>query len=180
MGAMTDNKPMTESEELEMYKAGVAKALEAYKKNERQGWIGGLVSAIGSLFIGISVVGFQHLLAPKPKTADLPMQIGILTDSLKDAAKTIDSIEQEIKQRQALVDQLEREADTASKLKTLNADQLNAVAQVLGAELKTDQRQNFWNAQGLAFFYAAVGVALSELYRFILRWRARRRVARTK
>jgi hypothetical protein len=62
-------------------------------------------------------------------------------------------------------------------LAALNKEQLEAVAQVLRSEIKSDERQNFWTAQFLAFFYAALGVALSEGYRFILRWRARRKLA---
>ncbi|HEX3600247.1 MAG TPA: hypothetical protein VHU84_08885 [Lacipirellulaceae bacterium] len=103
-----------------------------------------------------------------------------MTASLNGAAKTIGAIEEQIRQRQALVEQLEREADTASKVKGLNKEQLDAVAQVLKNEIHIDQQQNFWSAQALAFFYAAIGVALSELYRFILRWRARRRLANAK
>ncbi len=177
---MADDKPMTEAEELEMYREGVAKALEVLKKNEKQGLIGALVTSVGAAGIALSVYGFQLLVSPQKTVVDLPTRINTLTESLKDAAKAIDAIEQEIKQRQALVEQLEREADTASKLKTLSKDQLDAVAQVLKSEIQSDQRQNFWSAQVLAFFYAAVGVALSELYRFILRWRARRRLARAE
>jgi hypothetical protein len=169
---------MTDAEELQRYKEGAAKALELAKRNEKQGFIFSLVTLIGFVFITASVYVSQHFFYPKEKLPDLPARISTLTESLNGAAKTIDAIEHEIKQRQALVEQLEREADTASKLKTLNKDQLDAVAQVLKGEIQSDQRQNFWNAQALAFFYAAVGVALSELYRFILRWRARRRLAR--
>jgi hypothetical protein len=98
------------------------------------------------------------------------------TASLKGAADTIGQIEEEIKQREALVQRLEEQADTAKKLSAMNKDQLDAVAQVLRGEIGRDERQNFWSAQALAFFYPAVGVGLSELYRFILRWRARRRL----
>jgi myo-inositol-1-phosphate synthase len=112
----------------------------------------------------------------KPKTVDLPSRIQTLTDSLNLAAKTIGQIETEIEQRQQLVRQLEKDAETASKVSVLNKEQMEAVAQVLRAEIKNDGQENFWRAQLLAFFYAALGVGLSEGYRFFLRWRVKRKL----
>ncbi len=112
----------------------------------------------------------------KPKQQELPEKILTLTKSLNSAAETIGQIEDEIKQRQKLVQTLERDAETASKLSALNKDQLDAVAQVLRSEIKSEERQSFWSAQLLALFYAALGVALSEGYRFILRQIAKRRL----
>jgi hypothetical protein len=180
--AMTDDeKVFSVAEQLHIYQDGVAKALETVERHNRQGFIGTIVTVTGAAFVALSVPVFQHFFVTRNTSApDLPARISTLTTSLKGAAETIGAIEQEIKQRQVLVEQLEREADTASKLKTLNKEQLDAVAQVLKGEIQGDQRRNFWSAQGLAFFYAAVGVALSELYRFILRWRARRRLAAVK
>jgi hypothetical protein len=51
---------------------------------------------------------------------------------------------------------------------------MDAVALVLRSEIRGEERHNFWGAQFLAFFYAALGVALSEGYRFVIRWRTRR------
>jgi hypothetical protein len=73
-----------------------------------------------------------------------------------------------------------RPATAGAPWPALPAKTLDAVALVLKGEIQTDQRQNFWAAQALAFFYAAVGVALSELYRFIPRWRARRKLERVQ
>jgi hypothetical protein len=133
---------------------------------------------ITAAFAATVIGGIASILSnvPPEKEADLPARISMLTSSLNAAAKTIGAIEEEIKQRQALVDQLSKEADAAEKLKTLNKEQMDAVAQVLRSEIKSEERQNFWTAQFLAFFYAALGAALSEGYRFILRWRARRRL----
>jgi hypothetical protein len=126
----------------------------------------GLVSASSAFF---TIDG-------RPKQADLSVKIQTLTSSLNSAAQSIGQIEAEITKRQALVEQLQHDADVAAKLSALNKDQMDAVAQVLRSEIKSDERQNFWSAQLLAFFYAALGVALSEGYRFILRWRARRKL----
>jgi hypothetical protein len=145
-------------------------------KNEliRSARIDKLFWVFAAASIGFATSGIQHWL--KPPVADLPSRISTLTASLKGAADTIGQIEEEIKQREGLVQRLEEQADTAKKLSAMNKDQLDAVAQVLRGEIRRDERQNFWNAQVLAFFYAAVGVGLSELYRLVLRWRARRRL----
>jgi hypothetical protein len=121
---------------------------------------------------------FQHIIESNfvSSEPELPAKIHKLTESLNAAAESIGQIEGEIKKRQSLVEQLEQEANTATKLASLNQEQLNAVAQVLRGEIKSDERQNFWSAQLFAFFYAALGVALSELYRFIVRSRARRKL----
>lgn len=132
-----------------------------------------LVSASSSLFSKLEIAFFGEKVA---KPSNLPAKVQTLTASLNTAAQVIGQIEAEIKQRQELVQQLERDADQASKLAALNKDQLDAVAQVLRTEIRSDERQNFWTAQLLAFFYAALGVALSELYRFIMRWRARTKI----
>lgn len=112
---------------------------------------------------------------PKPEP-DLPSKIQKLTKSLNTASDSMRQIEVEIEKRQELVRELEKQADTASKITTLNKEQRDAVAQLLRDEIKSDERQNFWTAQLLAFFYAALGVALSEAYRYAMRWRARRRL----
>jgi uncharacterized membrane protein YdfJ with MMPL/SSD domain len=130
--------------------------------------LAGVIISLASTFI-------SH--QEKPKQLELPARIETLTKSLNSAAETIGQIELEIKQRRDLVQQLEKDAATASALSALNKEQMEAVGQVLRSEIKSDERQNFWGAQLLAFFYAALGVGLSEGYRFILRWRARRRLA---
>jgi hypothetical protein len=145
--------------------------------------MGVLVSLTSTLFTklqenyDISFKDYSIVFVMKKKDADLPSKIQTLTASLNSASQAIGQIENEIKQRQELVQKLEKEADTASKIAALNKEQMDAVAQVLRSEIKSDERQNFWGAQLLAFFYAALGVGLSEGYRYLLRWRARRRLA---
>jgi hypothetical protein len=116
----------------------------------------------------------------KPKEIDLPERIRVLTSSLNDAAKSIGEIEEAMKQREALVQRLQRDAETASRLSALNKEQVDAVAQVLKGEIEKDQQANFWTTQLLALFYTLLGVGLAELYHFVLRrWRRRRLVNRS-
>jgi hypothetical protein len=135
-----------------------------------------ITAAFGIGAVVISLISSLITFSWKREQLELPARIQLLTGSLNSAAETIGQIEAEIKQRQELVRQLEKDAETASKLAALNKEQMDAVAQVLRSEIKSDQSQNFWGAQFLAFFYAALGVALSEGYRFFIRWRLRRKL----
>jgi hypothetical protein len=137
-----------------------------------------IVISLSSRIVGDFEEAVQILTGYRPaaREIDLPTRIQTLTRSLNSAAETVGQIEAEISKRQALVAQLQKDAETASKISALNKEQLEAVAQVLRSEIKNDQSQNFWSAQVLAFFYAALGVALSEGYRFIARWRLRRKL----
>jgi biopolymer transport protein ExbB/TolQ len=130
------------------------------------------VVGLAGLFV-MALVSWLGLIAQQP---DLAERIRTLTGSLNSAARTISEIEGEIKKREELVRRLQSDAETASKLSALNKPQLDAVAQVLKSEIERDQRQSFWMAQGLAIFYTILGVALTELYHWIMRRRRRREI----
>src|SRR5215472_4317359 len=76
----------------------------------------------------------KHFFEQKNAPQTLEDRIRELTDSLNKSATTIQDIENEITKRQALVGQLQKDADTASKLATVNKQQVDAIAQVLGAQ----------------------------------------------
>jgi hypothetical protein len=142
------------------------------KLNDRVQWLSVFVGLAAAIVAGTSTI---LSIREKPSQAELPARIRVLTGSLNSAAEAIGQIEAEIKKRQELVLKLQQDAETAAKLSALNKEQMDAVALVLRSEIKSDQSQNFWSAQLLAFFYAALGVALSEGYRFFIRWRLRRK-----
>jgi hypothetical protein len=118
---------------------------------------------------------FNEIRAPPPPT--LEDRIKLLTDSLNSSARTIQEIENEIKDRQALVTKLQRDAEIAQKLTALNKDQVDAIAQVLRGQIEAEEHRSFWGNQFLAVLYTLLGVALAELSRWFLRWRARRKAA---
>lgn len=106
---------------------------------------------------------------------DLNSRIADLTLSLVKAARAISEIEEDIKKRQALVEQLRQDADTASKLAMVSKEQAEAVAQALRTEIASEQRQSFWSNQAYALFYTLLGVVLAELYHFLVNRLRRRR-----
>jgi hypothetical protein len=139
---------------------------------ELVGHLIGLLIISTIVFSLSTVVSIVH---EKPKEIDLAQRIRVLTESLNAAAETIGEIEDQIRQREILVQKLQEDADTASKLTSMNKEQLDAVAQVLKGQIEKEQHQTFWSAQLLAFFYTILGVILAELYHFIeKRWRRRK------
>jgi len=100
-----------------------------------------------------------------------------LTQSLNKSATTIQEIENEITKRQALVSQLRKDAETASKLATVNKEQVDAIAQVLRTQIQAQERNSFWFNQGINALYMFLGVGLGELVRWFLRWRAKRKAS---
>jgi hypothetical protein len=102
----------------------------------------------------------------------LEARIEELTGSLNVSAKLIAQIEREITTRKELVSKLERDADEAIRLSTLNADQVAAVAQALRGELRNESKSGFWLSAATNLFFAFLGAAFGELFRW---FRARRR-----
>lgn len=115
----------------------------------------------------LGIFGGKH-----PQT--LEEEIGTLTKSLNDSARLISGIEQEISQRQALVERLQRDADEAKKLSTLNSDQVAAIAQALRGELRSEGRSGFWVTALTNLVFAILGASISEGFRVFRRWRLMR------
>lgn len=134
------------------------------------------IAMIAGLIVNLT---YAFFFVPKPKEIDLQERIRSLTSSLNSAAKSISDIEGEIKQREALVQRLVKDAETASKLAGINREQVDAVAQALKGEIERDQERNFWSTQLLALFYTLLGVVLAEVFHLIQRrWSARKKDSR--
>jgi hypothetical protein len=125
----------------------------------------------------LSVIGLVWLLSSlfeKTKQQNgqtLEERIHALTGSLNDSAALISSIEQEISQRQQLVAKLQQDAAEAEKLKALSADQVAAVAQALRGQLQSENRSAFWPSTFTNLFFAFLGAAIGEGFRWIRLWR---------
>jgi methyl-accepting chemotaxis protein len=105
----------------------------------------------------------------KPQT--FQERITALTNSLRDASSQVSEIEQEIASRKQLAEQLQAQADLAKKISTLNADQVAAVAQALRGELHNETRSEFWNTTLTNVFFAFLGAAFGEIFRYVRAWR---------
>jgi hypothetical protein len=134
-----------------------------------------LIGAGAALAVATGQLVENYFFGPKNAPRTLEDRIRELTESLNRSATTIQDIENEITKRQALVTQLQKNADTASKLATVNKEQVSAIAQVLRTQIELQERNSFWFNQGVNALYMLLGVALGELVRWFLRWRAKQR-----
>jgi hypothetical protein len=136
-------------------------------------WANVLAVTVGAALSVSSVVGILktggNFSASQPET--LEARISTLTKSLKESAQLISSIEEEVSQRQALVERLQHDADEAKKLSSLNSDQVAAVAQVLRGELRSESRFGFWVTALTNLVFAILGASISEGFRIFRRWR---------
>jgi hypothetical protein len=105
---------------------------------------------------------------------DLAVRIVELTELLNLSVKRISEIEGEVKERQALVAKLERDATTAKQLSAVSREQVEAVAQALRVELQLQEKHHWWSANWLHAAYTLLGVILAELFHYfyprVLRW----------
>jgi arginine/ornithine N-succinyltransferase beta subunit len=115
------------------------------------------------------VVATEWTQKKRPGEITLEQKITALTKNLNDSARAISEVEREVQARRQLADKLRADAEEAQNLATLNQKQVEAVAQALRGQLEERERASFWWTIGQNFFFAALGVALSEVYRWIVR-----------
>jgi hypothetical protein len=101
----------------------------------------------------------------------LEQRIEVLTRSLSSAAAAVSAIENEVRARQQLVEGLRQDAATAAALAQANRQQVDAVAQVLRAEIERDKQAGFWADMLKNFGFTMFGWMLGELSGW---WRRRR------
>jgi hypothetical protein len=134
-------------------------------------WFRGSVFGIFSGVIAITsaAIPFFYGFLHKNRPPTLEQKITVLTGSLNNAARAISDIEQEIQSRQQFADKLRADAEEAKKIATLNKEQVDAVAQTLRGQLQEQERASYWPHLLANLFFAALGVALTELYRWVVR-----------
>jgi hypothetical protein len=75
-------------------------------------------------------------------------------------------MQKEIEERRAMVDNLRNDAETYRRLRDVNQKELEAVAQVLGGELRREGRRSFWVnfATNFGFFILGAAVSIATTY----------------
>lgn len=77
-----------------------------------------------------------------------------LTASLQEAAQAIGDIQKEIQERHRLASKLQQDVQTYQRLKQVNAEEVEAVVQALGGEVRKEGRRNL--RTNIAFFVLGV------------------------
>ena len=118
--------------------------------------VGGLVSVVGTLFA-------EFVKSPKQEEETLDVRVNKLTNSLGDATHLISQIETEIETRSELASRLRDDINRYNKLKKLRAPEVEAVAQVLRGELKSEGSKSFWKGVIVNFIFFLLGAGFSFL-----------------
>jgi TolA-binding protein len=95
----------------------------------------------------------------RPET--LEDRITKLSSALQDSSRLVAEVEGEISKRQALVVELQHDADRYQKLVSINQEQVQAVAQLLQGELRREGTRSFWKGVLANFVFFVLGALLS-------------------
>jgi hypothetical protein len=133
-------------------------ALKIFGEAARQGLLGALY--VLNPIVGKSVI--ETVRKRKPDESLLEERLEELSETMKKSADLVTEVEAALQARQAAVEKLRADAETAQQIKDMTEDQRKAVANVLRAEVAREGKKTLW--QGAAvngfFFLAGVGVAL--------------------
>jgi hypothetical protein len=126
----------------------------------------GVSSAVGEL---LSVWRQRRTTGIEVTSVESPEQrIRRLISALSEAATTVEQIEDEIRERHELAQQLQADVRKYERLREVNQEEVEAVAQVLGGELRKGERRSFLTGflLNLVFFVLGVGatIVLSMLF----------------
>jgi septal ring factor EnvC (AmiA/AmiB activator) len=86
-------------------------------------------------------------------------RIARLTTALSESSHVIQEIEAEMKDRTELVEKLKRDAETYERLRNINREEAEAVAQALGGELRKEGRRSLLTNLLMNFGFFVLGVA---------------------
>lgn len=118
--------------------------------------VGAAASILGALV--------QKFIRPdKQKRETLETRVNALTTSLRDATQLISQIQGEIETRSELASKLRDDVERYNQLKKLSAPEVEAVAQVLRGELKSEGSKSFWKGVIVNFIFFLLGAASSFL-----------------
>ena len=118
--------------------------------------MGAVAAIVGALF--------QKFYRPKKEEEEtLETRVDALTSSLGDATQLISQIESEIRGRSELAGKLREDVERYNQLKKLSAPEVEAVAQVLRGELKSEGSKSFWKGVVVNFVFFLLGAASSFL-----------------
>ncbi|MCS0179991.1 hypothetical protein NDI96_06205 [Vibrio alginolyticus] len=104
---------------------------------------------------------FDVISKKKQKEETMEDRINKLTSALKESSSLVSQVEDEIRSRQALVNELKEDAKRYEDLASLNQQQVDAVAQVLQGELRKEGKVSFWKGVAVNFIFFLLGAGTS-------------------
>lgn len=125
--------------------------------------LGMTVAIAGGLTTSVAYEILKSLYRAEAEEETIEQRIKRLSSSLVEATSLIDQIEQEIKSRQALAERLKEDIKIYRKLASLSQVEVEAVAQVLRRELRTESQRSFRKGVLINFVFFMLGAGFSFL-----------------
>jgi len=125
--------------------------------------LGMIVAIAGGLTTSVTYEILKSLFRAETEEETIEQRIKRLSSSLVEATSLIDQIEQEIKSRQALAEKLKEDIRIYRKLASLSQVEVEAVAQVLRRELRTESQRSFRKGVLINFVLFMLGAGFSFL-----------------
>jgi hypothetical protein len=126
-----------------------------------------LIAAIIGALVSIAAAALTVLYERERRSArrgviaeeSTEQRIARLTTALSESSHVIQEIEAEMKNRTELVEKLKRDAETYERLRNINREEAEAVAQALGGELRKEGRRSLLTNFFMNFVFFVLGVA---------------------
>jgi ABC-type multidrug transport system fused ATPase/permease subunit len=118
--------------------------------------IGALLSTLGAT---VSLFLQRRRRSVQGGAETTEQRIARLTTALSESSHVIEEIEVEMKDRTELVEKLKRDAETYERLRNINREEAEAVAQALGGELRKEGRRSLLTNFFMNFGFFVLGVA---------------------
>ena len=122
--------------------------------------LAGLTGLSASLIAAI----FQRALKKevhKDKNKDIAIKIQAISKSLSNSSNELIDIENQLKERISFVENLNTQAQKAEHIASLNQEQVNAINDLLGDNLKKESRKSFWQGVIVNFIFFVLGATVS-------------------
>ena len=94
---------------------------------------------------------------------DIAVKIKGISDSLSKSAGELVDLQEQLKERIAFVEDLSAQAKKAEDIASLNKDQLDAVSEILNANLKKEGKRSFWQGVLVNFIFFILGAVVSYI-----------------
>jgi len=94
---------------------------------------------------------------------DIAAKIKGISDSLSKSAGELVDLQEQLKERIAFVEDLSAQAKKAEDIASLNKDQLDAVSEILNANLKKEGKRSFWQGVLVNFIFFILGAVASYI-----------------
>lgn len=102
--------------------------------------------------------------AERARGATLDDRVNLLGRQLRTASTTIAEIEREVADRSRVVEQLRDDATRFERLKSMNAEEVEAMLTTLRGELRTETIRGFWQTTAVSVLLFALGLLAGRAF----------------